>query len=331
MERLAADVRAELVARSGTPLRHGDLLRLGLEQHDVQRLLRKRALQRFHSRYVGGHVDPRQTRIACTQAAHPGTVVSHFSAAELRGLRVWGTGTSGPVWLTRPPGTQRNLRNADVVLRRAGLPASELQHHRGLVLTSDARTTVDLARELPLREAVVTVDDTLARAVSRAELEAVMEGQERWPSIRAARAAVALGDPRSESALESFARVVFLEAGLPVPVLQAQFWDGYRWMVERVDFWSPEFRTVAEADGLQKFEAPTAQERRRLLRRSYERDQRLTDHGLELIHFGWEDAVRRPQQLVRRLRSAFHRGIQRAGDPPGWRVAPVLQPTLCTA
>ena len=191
------------------------------------------------------------------------------------------------------------------------------------MLTSDARTTIDIARELPLPEAVVTVDHALAQAVSRDELEAVLEGQQRWPGVQAARAAVAIGDLRSESALESFARVAFSQAGLPAPILQAQFWDGRRWMVERVDFWWPEFRTVAEADGLQKFEAPSVDERRRRLRRSFERDQRLADRGLELVHFGWEDAVRISEQLVRRLRAAFERGAGRTGAPPVWRVAPI--------
>lgn len=58
--------------------------------------------------------------------------------------------------------------------------------------------------------------------------------------------------PGRKSVLESIARVLFAEAGLPPPVLQAQFWNGRWWMTERVDFWWPEFRTVAEADGLAK-------------------------------------------------------------------------------
>ena len=324
-------MRGLLLARIGRPLRRGDLLELGLKDHDVQRLLRNRQLQRSHARYISGLLDERLARIACAQAAHPGAVISHISAAELRGLRVWTAGTPDSVWLTRAPGVQRNLKRADVVLRRAGLPASELQHHQGLVLTSDARTTVDIARERPLREAAVTVDHALAQAVSRDELEAVLAGQRQWPGVRTARSAVAFGDPRSESALESFARAVFSEAGLPAPVLQAQFWKGHRWTVERVDFWWPEFRTVAEADGLQKFEAPTVAERRGLLRRAFDRDQQLADLGLELVHFGWEDAVRRHAQLVRRLRAAFERGVRRTGAPPTWRVAPIHRPpTLCT-
>ncbi len=317
-------MRERLAERSVRPMRHLELLELGLQKYDVERLLRRGQLQRAHARYVDGHLDARLACIACAQAAHPRSVISHFTAAELTGLRVWTNQERRPsadtVWLTCESG-RGNLKRADVVLRRAGLSEADLRLHRGLWLTSDARTTVDIARELPLREAVVTVDHALSGSVSRAELEAVLERQYRWPGVQNARAAIDLGDPRAESALESFARAVLAQSGLPAPLLQAQFWDGYRWLTDRVDLWWPEFRTVGEADGLEKFEAPTAAERRWLLRRAFERDQRLADRGLELVHFGWEDAVRRPDDLVRRFRAAFDRGSRRTDPAPTWRAA----------
>lgn len=326
MEKLGTDVRELLLASFGTPLRRLELRQLGLADHDVQRLLRNGGLQRSHARYVSGKLEARLARAACAQTAHPGSAISHLSAAELRGLRVWAgsaeRGPADPVWLTCPPGSRRNLKRLDVVLRRAGLTVQDLQQHHHVLLTSDARTAVDIARDRPLREAVVTIDHALAQSVTRDELDAVLERQHRWPGIRSARAAVAFGSRLSESALESFARAVFAEAGMPAPILQAQFWDGYRWMPERVDFWWPEFRTVGEADGLRKFEAATQQQRRGLLRRAFERDQRLADRGLELVHFGWEDAVHRPQQLIQRFRSAFDRGSRRTDEPPTWRPAP---------
>jgi hypothetical protein len=220
------------------------------------------------------------------------------------------------------------LKRTDLVLRRAGLTAADLQLHHGLLLTSDARTTVDLARELPLCEAVVTVDHALTASVSRAELEFVLSRQKRWPGVQRARRAVSFGDPRAESALESFARARFAEAGLPAPVLQAQFWNGSRWSAERVDFWWPEFRTVAEADGLGKFEAPTPEESRRLLRRFFDRDYRLAEHNLELVHFGWEDVVRNPAELAARLRAAFARGGRRTGPEPVWRTTDPDDPAI---
>ncbi|MEV0802644.1 hypothetical protein AB0I34_33445 [Kribbella sp. NPDC050281] len=327
MERLGEGVRVRLVAEWGRPLRHLELLQLGLRKHDVERLLRNGVLQRAHTYYVRGDLEPRLARAGCAQAAHPKSIISHCTAAELAGLRVWTNPNRllapGSIWLSCEPGSRRNLKRADVVLRCAGLTAADCQLHRGLWITSDARTTVDLARELPLREALVTIDHALSTSVSRGDLEAVLQRQRRWPGVQAARAAVALGNSRAESALESFARAVFSEAGLPVPLLQAQFWDHHGWMKERVDLWWPDFRTVGEADGLEKFEAATATARRRLLRRSFRRDQRLADLGVELVHFGWEDAVSHPDQLVRRLRAAFDRGSRRTGPAPTWRPAPL--------
>ncbi|MEU8226856.1 hypothetical protein [Kribbella sp. NPDC048915] len=325
MKRLGDDVRERLARGLTSPLRHADLLALGLQKYDVERLLRRGALQRAYGRYVRGDSDQHLARAAAAQAAHPRSVISHFTAAELTGLRTWtdaGRRTAPhKVWLTCEPGRRRNLKRTDVVLRRAGLSATDLRLHRGLWLTSDARTTIDLARELPLREAVVTVDHALASSVSRAELEAVLDRQSRWPGVQNARAAVALGDPGAESALESYSRMVLLFGGLPAPVLQVEFWDGYRWLTIRVDLWWPEFRTVGEADGLEKYEAATPAERRRLLRRAHERDQRLADLGVEVVHFGWEDAVHHPADLVRRFETAFTRGARRTGPAPTWRPA----------
>lgn len=335
MERLREEVRDGVRAAFGEPLRHGELRLLGLADHDVQRLLRNGGLQRAHGRYIDGTMDKRLATIRCALAAHPNTVVSHQTAAELTGLRVWSDSSAevprvaDTVWLTCAPGrSRRNQKRADVVLRRAGLPSVDLQRIRGLPATSAARTTVDLARELPLREAIVTVDHALASAVRRTDLELVLRRERHWPGIRRAQRAIVFGDPRSESALESIARVLFEEAGLPAPVLQATFFDGRRWMAERVDFWWPQYRTVVEADGLAKFDAPTLKQRRRILRRSFEREQRLADLDLELVHFGWEDAILKPDQVAERLRAAFTRGTRRTGPPPPWRTTDPDDPTL---
>ncbi|NIK60285.1 hypothetical protein [Kribbella shirazensis] len=305
-------------------MRHAELLELGLRKFEIERLVRRGHLQHAHGRYVAGSLDRRIAVIACAQSAHPRSVISHFSAAELTGLRVWSDRDARPsadVWLTCEPGPRRNLRRADVVLRRAGLTETDLDLRHGLWITSAARTTVDIARELPFREAVVTVDHALARSVSRSELDAVLARQYQWPGVAKARAVVAFADPRAESALESYARATFAERGLPSAILQAQFWDGDHWLTDRVDLWWPEFRTIGEADGLEKFEAPTASERRWRLRRAFERDQRLADRGLELVHFGWEDAVLRPDALVQRFRAAFQRGSRRTDPAPTWRTA----------
>lgn len=323
-----------MVALVHRPRSRQVLLDAGLRDADLRRLLRGQALWHHHGHYVDGRLDEYLARIACAQALHPGSVVSHFSAVRLAGLRNWTDGRrrSAPpadaAWLTRPPTTKRNQRRQDIVVRRAALEPADVSRHLWLPVTSTARTVVDLARTLPFREAIVTVDDALRSGISVGDLASVMERQFQWPGVRRARNTIGFGDPRSESVLESIARAVFALAGLPMPILQAQFWDGAAWMPERVDFWWPQFRTIGEADGLAKYDSESPEERRRQLRRGYRRDQRLSDRAVELVHFGWEDVLDPRSDLIARLRAAFARGSSRPGDPPTWRAPAPHDPTL---
>jgi hypothetical protein len=327
VERLSPLVRKRLESAIHAPRRRAELLTLGLTDPDLRRLVRRSALHHHYGHYVGGHLDEHIARIMCAQTAHAASVVSHFTSAGLTELRTWvdSRRTDAPptasIWLTCPPRTGRHQRDAGLVLRLASIDAPDIRRHNRLLITRESRTVVDLARELPMREAVVTVDHALAVAVTRKDLMDVVDRQCGWPGIRSARDAVLFGDPRSESALESIARVAFAAAGLPPPVPQASLWDGERWMPERVDFWWPQFRTIAEADGLAKFEAGSPAERRRLHRMAFRREQRLADRGVELLRFGWEDAVLEPEALAWRLTQAFARGANRPGAVPRWRSA----------
>ncbi|HEY3509759.1 MAG TPA: hypothetical protein VGL36_11390, partial [Kribbella sp.] len=143
MERLDDGVRERLVRRLARPLRHVELMELGLRKYEVERLLRNGHLQRAYGRYVSGELDRNLARAACAQAAHPRSVISHFTAADLAGLRTWTDHERrlrpGPIWLTCEPGSRRNLKRSGVVLRRATLSEPDLQLRRGLWLTSSAR------------------------------------------------------------------------------------------------------------------------------------------------------------------------------------------------
>ncbi|MGW6275969.1 hypothetical protein [Kribbella sp. NPDC055071] len=333
MDRLSDGVRQRLAVLVRRPQPRRALLDAGLRDSDLRRLVRRHVLQQYHGHYVDGRLDEVFARIACAQALHPGSAVSHFSAAKLSGLSTW-TDSRRPsrppldaAWLTRPPEAKRNQRRTDIVVRRATLAPADLSMLRWLPVTSTARTVVDIARALPFREAIVTVDHALRSGVCAADLAAVAERQFQWPGIRRARTTIGFGDPRAESVLESITRAVFAAAGLPAPILQAQFWDGAGWMLERVDFWWPWFRTVGEADGLAKYDGDTPEERRRQLRRSHRRDQRLSDRAVELVHFGWEDVLDPHSDVIRRLRAAFARGSARPGDCPPWRAPDPHNPT----
>jgi hypothetical protein len=308
--------RLELALMTG-PLTRSRLLMLGLTDPDIRRLVRNEDLRHMFSRYVAGWTAAEFAAVSAANQGFSRSVLSHFTAARLHELRTWvdskreNPPCTDAIWITRPPRGARREKRSDVVLRTAGLTPADHHLLNRVHVTTAARTAVDLARELPLREALVTMDHVLAVHVERAELVAVIARQTGWPGVRKARAALALADPRSESVLESIARAEFAAAGLPKPVLQASFWAGTGWTNERVDFWWPQFGTFAEADGLAKYEAGSAKERRRLMRRSFVRDQKLADLGLEYVRFGWEDAVVKPKDLAGRLRAAFDRGSRR--------------------
>jgi AbiEi antitoxin C-terminal domain len=319
VNKLTATVRRrlELELMAG-PLCRAQLLALGLGDPDIRRLVRRGHLRHVFGLYVAGATDPDFARASAAFRAFSGSVLSHFSAARLLGLRTWvDTGRNGgppadAVWLTRPPRSARRERRPDVVLRTAGLPPTDHRHHNRVRITTPARTAVDLARELPAREALVTMDHVLATYATRAELTEVLDRQAGWPGTRRARSALAMADPRSESALESIARAGFRTAGLPAPVPQASFWTGRGWTAERVDLWWPQFTTFAEADGMAKYEAATPAERRRRMRRAFAREQYLADLGLEFVRFGW--GGRRTNSL-------------RAGRPPPRGLRPRRPPT----
>lgn len=327
MDHLSEIVRARLENLKVSPQSRSDLLDAGLREHDIRRLVRRGLLQHHHGHYIGTHLRTDLAQIACAQRAFPGTTISHFTAAKIAELRTWvdRKRTAAPdvdaIWLTRPPKRGRVGPADGVVLRHAAMDPRDVRPENRLTITREARTVVDLARQLSLREAVVTIDHALTVSVTRADLDRTLRRQSGWPGIKSARRAIAFGDPRSESALESIARAEFSLNGLPPPVLQASFWKGSGWMAERVDFWWPQFRTFAEADGLAKYESDTPKGRRRLMREAFLREQRLADLPLEMVRFGWEDAVDDAKSLAERLRDAFARGISRAGDVPRWRAA----------
>jgi hypothetical protein len=238
-------------------------------------------------------------------ALNASAVGSHRSAAVIHGLDLIGRDNPQDVTLTRPPDRgSRSLRQG-VSVHAARLPRHHMTVRDGVLLTSVARTVVDLARVCSFTEAVVAADSALRTGKTTiAEINAVIADCAGWPGIRRAREAVAFGDGKSESALESIGRVVFHELGLPPPTLQAWV-GGDQGVVGRADYYWPRYRTIAEADGAIKYANPgkaIAQ---------LDRDARLRDEGYEVVHFTWWEITTIPHQVVERIQAAFHRQVMR--------------------
>jgi hypothetical protein len=237
---------------------------------------------------------------AATTRAGPGAVVSHQSAAYLHKIALLGRKDPAAVHLTYPPGRGWNGRGG-LRLHSASLPAGHVTEVLGLPLTTAARTVVDLARTLPFRAGVVAADSALhQRLATKDELLSVLGTCSRWRGTSVAAGVIAFADSRSESPLESIARVVFRDGGLPPPKLQALI--GTAEDVARVDFFWDFCRTIVEVDGALKYADPA-----RAIAQ-LERDSWLRSLGYEVVHLTWEEITTRPDMAVAKIREAFRRG-----------------------
>lgn len=238
---------------------------------------------------------------AALAAIGPGAVASHQTAASIHDLDLLdGPGTD--VTLTRTPGHNRSGR-ASVHIYSAQLPKDHVTEVYGMPVTTVARTVIDLARSLEFRAGVVAADSALHRKlVTKAELESIRADCSGWPGATRAAEVVAFADALSESVLESLARVVFRDCGLPPPELQ--IWAGGAEVAGRVDFLWRRYRTVAEVDGRMKYSNSVRAVRQ------LERDRQLRDAGYEVVHFTWNDIAENPGYVNATIRKAFRRGMQ---------------------
>ncbi|MGD0698617.1 MAG: DUF559 domain-containing protein [Trebonia sp.] len=157
---------------------------------------------------------------------------------------------------------------------------------------------------------VVTADSALhQRWTSKTELRRVLASCDGWPGIGNARTVVDFASSSAESVLESCARVVFHEQGLPPPELQVAIFGQGGSRIARVDFLWRECGVVAEADGLLKYQAGAD------AIAELKRDRLLRERGLEVIHFTWEELFREPERVERRILAAFERA-RRLRRPP---------------
>ncbi len=239
--------------------------------------------------------------VAAARAAvgHIG-VASHQSAAVLHGIDLLQNPADNAVWLTRPPGQYRNRCPDGVHLHSARLPGRHVRALYGLPVTTATRTVIDLARSLTFMEGVVAVDSALRLGKTTSQgLADTLRSCARWPGADQAKRVADFSSEDAGSVLESCARVVFAQAGLPRPVLQAAIATADAEFIGRVDFCWPAYRTIAEADGMAKYTDP------RRAREQILRDTRLRDAGYKVVHFTWSELFDTPERVIARIRAAF--------------------------
>lgn len=191
-----------------------------------------------------------------------------------------------------PPHHQ--LRNADglVVHRRDGAPMAEV---RGRPATTAAWTAIEVARSLRRPRSLATLDAALRSGTcDRLELARALTKQAGRRGVVVVRELLPLADPRAESPMESEARLVIIDGGLPAPVLQYELIDG-RGQLRRLDFAWPDYRVAAEYDGMDWHSGADAM----LANRN--RTSALIDIRWTVVPIVFEDVRRRPDDLVSRI------------------------------
>lgn len=134
-----------------------------------------------------------------------------------------------------------------MVHQRTGAP---LRRIAGRLATAPAWTAIEVGRQLSRPRALATLDAALhSHRCTLPELLKAVRDQSGRRGIVAVRELLELADGRAESAMESEARLVMIDGGLPKPELQYEITgrNGDMW---RVDFAWPEQRVCAEYESI---------------------------------------------------------------------------------
>ena len=184
-------------------------------------------------------------------------ILSHQSAAAL-----WGIPLANPwpnaVHLLALPTSHARSKNG-VLVHRTEFGWDDIVELDGVLVTSPARTLLDLARALPFADAVVALDHATnpRRAAPRLlvypeELSEQLSREGTGRGMAKAQRAIDFSRPNSDNPGESVSRVAIFELGFPDPELQVRHRNPRGgWYYTDVE-WLP-YRTIGEFDGKGKY------------------------------------------------------------------------------
>ncbi len=214
---------------------------------------------------------------------------------------IWGLPRIEP-WPTRVhTHVEGGRRRGSVFVRPHLGPATEAVSRDGILVTSAARTVVDLARTETLHTAVAAADHALRHTLcSHEDLRAEVDVLPRGAHGRtAARLVLDLADPGAMSPGESLSRTQMFLLDLPRPLLQVEHADECG-LIGVVDFDWP--GVVGEFDGKVKYRiAPgaSAEEAGEVLWREKQREDRLR-RRVRVARWTWAVA-KEPRALAKVL------------------------------
>jgi len=201
-----------------------------------------------------------------------------------------------PVGVAVPSGSSHPDRRG-VRGRRLLLPPEHVTEHRGLSITTPARTWLDCAALIPLEHLVALGDAVLHTELATAEeLRRITHWAYRRRGVLSARRALPLLDERSESPGESLTRAHLVLNGVPRPECNHDIVVHGEWLA-RADLCWPLARLIVEYDGLVHLEE-------RVRRSDAQRRNLLQEAGWLVIVFTAED-LKRPWLMATHVKRAL--------------------------
>jgi hypothetical protein len=126
----------------------------------------------------------------------------------------------------------------------------EVEMVGGILMTTPARTALDIARRYSLGQAVAAID-ALARAahLKMADVEILADRYKGRRGIRKARMVLDLVDPGAESPRETWLRLLVIRNGFPRPQTQIPVYDEYGVLVAVLDMGWEDIKLALDYEG----------------------------------------------------------------------------------
>ena len=265
------------------------LLMLGFNEGWVKRRVRGGRLHlMYRGVYAVGHrsLTVEGRRMAAVMAAGRDAVLSHATAAGAWELRRPG---SGAIHVTIPGDAGRRRRPGLRVHRSRTLRPQDTTSHRGIPITTPARTIIDLARTLtgrPLEHALDLADQR--RLIDFNELRT----RPIPPSLQAVLSLYTAGTTPTRSEMEERFLKLCDDHGISRPEVNIRI-EG-----EEVDFAWRDARLIVEVDGYRYHREPSSFESDR------ERDVKLVLAGWRVLRFTWTQITTRAAYVARSVTGA---------------------------
>lgn len=235
------------------------------------------------------------------------------AAAQLWGIADWHLPRS-EIHLVHDGPRPTSQRFGDLIKQWAPLQPDDLSHQHGILVTSPARTVVDLACTLPFEPALVAMESALhLELATKPKLEIQLDRRRGARGIAKARQVVGFASTLSESPFESRSRVFFRRHGIPQPRQQFEVVDSAAGDVLGItDFHWEGTPVVGECDGMGKYFGDDYGDGARNYRRDKRKRETLEALGFVVISWTWDELDQQPARLAARIRTALESYGRRA-------------------